>query len=136
MNRKQRRANKQKNSEPTFTVKQSDLKSHFDRVLNSAEVQEAIREEARRVSREEAKQSDLDILTLILLSLHRGENFGRKKLLRFCHNFNDLQKYYAGLFEEDDLYAMRLHLKNDVGIDVERINEEVEKFLNENPNER
>ena len=136
MNRQQRRANKQKNHEPTFTVKQSDMRSHIDRVLNSVEVQEAIREEARRVSREEAKQSDLDILTLILMSLHRGEKFGRKKLLRFCHYFNELQKYYEGFFEDCDLFAMRYHLKQEVGIDVEHITEEIERFLNENPDER
>lgn len=137
MNRQQRRAEKKaKTHDPAYMVKQSDMRSHFDRVLQSEEVQSAIREEARRVSREEARQSDCDILTLILMALHRREGYGRTRLLRFCNMFNELQKYYEGFYEDCDMFAMRKHLREEVGIDVERIKEEVEKFLDENPDER
>lgn len=137
MNRKQRRANKQKSHDPAYMVKQSEMRSHIDRLLQSEEVQQAIKEEANRVYIKEAKKQDVDIITLILMSLHRSkERMGRIRLLRFCHTFNELQKYYEGRYDDCDMFAMRKHLKEEVGIDVERINEEVEKFLNENPNER
>ena len=137
MNRQQRRANKQKNHDPAFVVKKSNFKEYFNNLLyNDPLVKQAILDEARRVSLEEAKRQDVDILTLILMSLHKREGFGRVRLLRFCNTFNELQKYYEENFEECDLFAMRKHLKDVVGIDVERINEEVKRFLDENPNER
>ena len=139
MNRKQRRAEKKKHEthDPAFMVHRSDMRAHLDRILrNDPVVQQAIQEEAHRVNLEEAKKQDMDILTLILMSLHRREGFGRKRLLRFCHNFNELQKYYSDFFKDLDMFAMRRHLRDEVGIDVEKINEEVAKFLDENPDER
>lgn len=137
MNRKQRRANKQKSNDPAFVVKQSDMRAHLDRVLkNDPIVLKAIQEEAHRVNLAEAKKQDMDILTLILMCLHKRERYGRVRLLRFCNTFNELQKYYSDFYGDSDLFAMRKHLKEEVGVDVERINEEVAKFLNENPNER
>ena len=61
---------------------------------------------------------------------------GYKRLMRFCITFNHLQKYYEGRYEDADLFAMRKHLKEEVGIDVEHINDEIARFLNENPDER
>ena len=138
MNRKQRRAEKKQSHDPAFMVRQSDMRAHIDRLLhNDPIVLKSIQEEAHRINLEEAKKQDCDILTLILMSLHRSkEKMGRKRLLRFCATFNELQKYYADLYEDCDLYAMRKHLREEVGIDVERINEEVAKFLDENPDER
>ena len=136
MNRKQRRAEKKKNHEPTLMVKRSDLRAYVDSMVKSDEVQKAILEEAKRVNLEVAVQQDIDILTLILMSLRRREKWGRTKLLRFCYYFNELQKYYAGFYEDCDMFAMRYDLKREVGIDVEKINDEIERFLNENPNER
>lgn len=138
MNRKQRRAEKKQNHDPAFMVRQSDMRAHIDRLLhNDPIVLKAIQEEAHRINLEEAKKQDCDILTLILMSLHRSkEKMGRKRLLRFCSTFNELQKYYEDLYGDCDLYAMRKHLREEVGIDVERINEEVAKFLDENPDER
>lgn len=138
MNRKERRAKGIKNNhDPAVMVKQSDFQSHFDRFLQSDEVQRAIQEEARRVSLLEAQKQDVDILTLILMSLHKSkEKMGRVRLLRFCVTFNALQRYYEGRYEDADLFAMRKHLKEEVGIDVEHINDEIERFLNEHPDER
>ena len=138
MNRKERRAKGIKNTDPTFTLKRSDLKTHIDNLLRGdPSVLKAIQEEAHRANLEEAKKQDCDILTLILMSLHRSkEKWGRKRLLRFCYTFNELQKYYSDFYEDCDLFAMRVHLRDEVGIDVERIQEEVEKFLDENPDER
>lgn len=136
MNRKERRANKQKSHDPAYMVRESDMKAHIDRLLHSESVQQAIQEEAHRANLVEAKKQDCDILTLILMSLHSREGFGRVRLLRFCNTFNELQKYYSDFYEDYDMYAMRQILKKETGIDVERINEEVEKFLDENPNER
>ena len=136
MNRKERRANKKKSHDPAYMVRESDMKAHIDRLLHSDSVQQVIQEEAHRANLAEAKKQDCDILTLILMSLHSREGFGRVRILRFCNTFNELQNYYADFYEDCDMFAMRKHLREEVGIDVERINEEVEKFLNENPNER
>lgn len=136
MNRKERRANKKKSHDPAYMVHESEMKAHIDRLIHSESVQKAIQEEVNRANLAEIKKQDCDILTLILMSLHKREGFGRVRLLRFCNTFNELQKYYADFYEDCDMFAMRKHLREEVGIDVERINEEVEKFLNENPNER
>lgn len=136
MNRKQRRAEKKKSHDPAFVVKQSDMRSHIDRLLkNDPIVQQALQEEARRVNLEEAKKQDLDIMTLILYSLYRGEGYGKKRLIRVASTMNDLKKYYEGLFEELDMYAMRKHLREEAGVDVEKLDEEIEKYVKEHSTE-
>ena len=50
MNRKQRRANKVKSHDPAFMVRESDMRSHIDRLLKTdPRVQQALEEEADRV---------------------------------------------------------------------------------------
>lgn len=130
MNRQQRRANKQKSHDPVYMVRTSDMRSHIDRLLKSDPlVQQAIQEEARRVNLEEMEKQEADIRALILLSLRRSEKFGRKRLLRFAKTLTELQEKYEKSYEECDRYAMRLHLREEVGIDVEHLEEEVEKFV-------
>ena len=138
MNRKERRAKGIKNSDPTFVVKKSEMRQFFDNAMrNDPLVRQLLQEEAHRINLAEARKQDMDILTLILMSLHRSkEKMGRKRLLRFCYTFNELQKYYSDFYEDCDMFAMRKHLREEVGIDVEKINDEIARFLNENPDER
>ena len=139
MNRKQRRAEKKaKSHNSAHKVNDIDMRSHIDRLLkNDPYVRQVLQEEAHRANLEETRKQNCDILTLILMSLHKSkEKMGRKRLLRFCHTFNELQKYYEDFYEDCDMFAMRKLLKEEVGIDVEHINDEIERFLNENPDER
>ena len=132
MNRKQRRAKGVKNSDPAFMVKHSDMQSHIDRLLkNDPDVQKAIQEEAHRVSLLEAKKQAEDIDALILMILHEIFGFGKTRLLRFAKGLAELQKYYEGRYEDCDLFTMKSHLRDYVGIDVAELQKEVERLATE-----
>ena len=132
MNRKQRRAKGVKNSDPAFMVKQSDMQSHIYRLLkDDPNVQKAIQEEAHRVNLLEAKKQAEDIDALILMTLHDIFGFGKTRLLRFAKGLAELQKYYEDRYEDCDLFAMKMHLKDYVGIDVTELQKEVERLLTE-----
>ena len=132
MNRKQRRAKGVKNSDPAFMVRQSDMQSHIDRLLKSdPTVQQAIQEEAHRVNLLEAKKQAEDIDALILMTLHDIFGFGKTRLLRFAKGLAELQKYYEDRYEDCDLFAMKMHLKDYVGIDVTELQKEVERLVTE-----
>lgn len=132
MNRKERRARGIKNHDPAVMVKNSEMRSHIHSLLkNDPDVQKAIQEEVRVANLEEAKKQDLDILTLILFTLHRSEKYGRIRLLRYAKTLTVLKDYYEGRYEDCDMFAMRQHLKEETGIDVEHLDEEVEKFATE-----
>lgn len=132
MNRKQRRAKGIKNSDPAFMVRQSDMQSHIDRLLkNDPTVQQAIQEEAHRVELSEAKKQAEDIDALILMTLHDVFGFGKIRLLRFVKGLAELQKYYEDRYEDCDLFAMKTHLKEYIGIDVAELQKEVEEIAAE-----
>ena len=132
MNRKQRRAKGVKNSDPAFMVRQSDMQSHIDRLLkNDPTVQQAIQEEAHRVNLLEAKKQAEDIDALILMTLHDIFGFGKTRLLRFAKGLAELQKYYEDRYEDCDIFAMKMHLKDYVGIDVTELQKEVERLATE-----
>lgn len=126
MNRKQRRANKSVAKDPAFMVKKSEMTSHIGGLLKHDDgVQKAIQEEVHRVELLEAKKQAEDIDTLILMTLHKVFGFGRVRLLRFAANLNDIHKYYEDLYEDCDMFAMKKHLKEWVGIDVTKLEEEI-----------
>ena len=132
MNRKQRRAKGVKNSDPAFMVRQSDMQSHIDRLLKSdPTVQQAIQEEAHRVNLLEAKKQAEDIDALILMTLHDIFGFGKTRLLRFAKGLAELQKYYEDRYEDCDIFAMKMYLKDNIGIDVTELQKEVERLATE-----
>ena len=132
MNRKQRRAKGVKNSDPAFMVRQSDMQSHIDRLLkNDPTVQQAIQEEAHRVNLLEAKKQAEDIDALILMTLHDIFGFGKTRLLRFAKGLAELHKYYEDRYEDCDIFAMKAHLRDYVGIDVTELQKEVERLAAE-----
>ena len=132
MNRKQRRAKGVKNSDPAFMVRQSDMRSHIDRLLkNDPIVQKAIQEESHRVNLLEVKKQAEDIDTLILMTLHDIFGFGKTRLLRFAKGLAELQKYYEDRYEDCCIFAMKMYLKDNIGIDVSELQKEVERLAAE-----
>ena len=129
MSHKKKRANK-KNHDPAYMVRESDMRSHIDRLLKSDPcVQKAIDEEVKRVSLIEFKEQEVDIWALFLLAIRRSEKYGRKRLLRVSKTISEVLKSYE---EGDcDRSTMRTQLRKEVCIDVEHIEEEVEKFVKE-----
>ena len=135
MNRKQRRAEKKKPHDPAYMVRNSEMRSHIDKMLKSdPNVRRAIQEEVRLTYLAEAKKQDKDILTLFLMTLYQSEGFGHTRLMRVAKNLSVLQDYYEGKYAEGDMFAMRQHLKERTGIDIDHIEEEVKTI--ENSNER
>lgn len=132
MNRRERRAKGIKNSDPVFTIKKSEMQEHFNKMMkNDPNVRRAIEEEARKANLREYERQAVDIDALILYSLHKSEGYGRIRLLRFAHTLNELRKYYEGLYEDCDMFAMKKHLKEFVGIDVEHLDEEIARYEKE-----
>ena len=132
MNRKQRRANKNKSHDPAYMVRQSDIRDHIDRLLkNDPLVLQAIQEEAHRANLAELKEQEVDVKALFLLVIRRSEGYGRKRLLRIAKTLNELMKDYEESLGDCDRFAMRYQLKEEVGIDVTRLDEEIEKYVAE-----
>lgn len=135
MNRKERRAKGIKNHDPAFVMKQSDMQSHINRlVYTDPIVQKAIKEEAHRLNLLEAKKQAEDIDALILMTLHDVFGFGKKRLMKYVAGLAELQNYYEDRYEEYALGAIRMHLRDHVGIDVTEFHKEVEEFAKENAN--
>ena len=139
MNRQQRRAEKKQKSlerkVASQIVDKSKIRAEIDRMLKSDElVQQALQEEARRANLAEFKEQDTDLKALFLLSIRRSEGYGRNRLLRVASVLNEVLKEYAECYEQYDREAMRKHLKDETGIDVEHLDEEVAKYVAENTN--
>ena len=131
MNRKERRAKGIKNSDPTIVLKQSDVGNYLKNLVRQdLSVRKAIQEEAERISTIELNKTETDMDTLILMSLHKL-GFGRTRLLRFAKILMDLREAYKERYEDCDTFAMRKHLLESTGINVEKLREEVEKFATE-----
>ena len=132
MNRKQRRANKSKPHDPVYMVHKSDVLNHVNMALkNDPAVKQLLQEEVQRVSLASFKEQQLDLIALFLLSVRRSEHYGRAKLLRVAKIMLELMKDYEDAYGDCDRYAMRKHLKEEVGIHVENIEKEIEECVKE-----
>lgn len=137
MNRKQRRAKGIKNNDPTVCLKKSETRSYIDGLVhNDPEVQKVILEEAHRVQLLEAKAQAEDIDALILMNLYQVFGFGKTRLMRFVKGLVELQKYYEDRYEDCDMFAMKKHLKDYIGIDVSELQKEVEKIAAEESSDK
>ena len=135
MNRKQRRANKVVAKDPAFMVKKSEMTHHIDGLIqHDAGVQKAIQEEVHRVELLEAKKQAEDIDCLILMTLRRAFGFGHDRLLRFAANLTEIHKYYEDQYEDCDMFAMKMHLKEECNIDVSKLEEEIENATKKSSN--
>lgn len=136
MSKKSKRRKEQKAHDPVYNIKESNIRAYINSLLRTdPDVQKAMQEEARKLYLSEAGKESLDVTTLVLFSLHRSERYGRKRLLKFASTFKELREYYEGRYEDCDLFAMRVHLKEETGIDLENLDEEIERYVKENPDE-
>lgn len=134
MNRKQRRAEK-KHKPQAPALPDSVVRAEISRLLKTDPlVQQAIKEEARRVNILEFQKQDDDLKALFLLAVRRSEKYGRKRLLRVAKVLNEVLKEYAECYEQYDREEMRKHLKDETGIDIEHLDEEVAKYVEANTN--
>ena len=129
--------NEARKQDPTYTFKRSEMREYLKNLLRTdPEVQKVLQEEAHEKELEERKKQSLDLDTLILMALRRVEKYGHKRMLNFAKELEEIHKYYHDFYKDCDMYAMRRHLKDEVGIDVELLNEEVAKLAEENSNKR
>lgn len=137
MNREERRkAGVKKNKDPVYLLKQSQVKNQVDNIIKyDAEVQRVLREESRRVHLEEGRKNIVDTDTVILMTLHQIFGFGKKRLMQFAKGLVELHKYYNSRYSEDNIYAMKVYLRDRVGIDVDSLQEELANAIKESPDE-
>lgn len=138
MNREERRKLKKSGEklppkEPTLTLKVSD----FDKMIADAE--QKAKERATKAAIHEIdkqllemdKQYSIDIDSMVLWTLHNSFGFGKKRLEDFykamLQGHLELRKHY----EMDDTYPERHLLKQQTGVDVEAMNKEFLKGIEE-----
>ena len=87
----------------------------------------AIENELRRQTGENVRNLSFNIQALVLWSLRSQLGFGKKRLLRFQKNFlpliQELQEYYQLEDAKETEFVCVKKLKDEVGIDVEQLNE-------------
>lgn len=133
MNRQQRRAQSKKKKGPAPVNKNEARKYINSLIQKDPKVQEAILEEARRINLLEAQKQQEDIDVMILMTLHECFGFGKTRLLRFAKGLVKVHKYYLDRYEDSDIYAMKSYLKDKVGLDVEKLEEEILSATEESP---
>ena len=107
----------------------------MDLLENDPSVQKALLAESRRIRELDEKASELAINTLILSVLHISFGFGRKRLLKFASEFRKVYDEYRKRYSEDVddiIYAMKLHLERETGINIENLKEEIKAYENSN----
>lgn len=87
----------------------------------------ALEAEINRQTAQNVKNLSLNLQALVLWELHEQEGWGKKKLLRFQKDFlpmiKELQRFYELENASETDFVCRYKLKNEVGIDVEKLDE-------------
>lgn len=87
----------------------------------------ALESEINRQTAKNVKNLSLNLQALVLWQLHEQEGWGKKKLLRFQKRFlpmiQELQRFYELENASETDFVCRYKLKNEVGIDVENLDE-------------
>ena len=87
----------------------------------------AINDEINRQTGENVRKLSHNIQALVLWSLRKQLGWGKKRLLRFQKNFmpliQELQDYYQLANASETEFVCSRKLKNEVGIDVDNLNE-------------
>lgn len=92
----------------------------------SKEEQKAMNRAINAQILENSKQYTTDYESMILWVLHKYYGFGKSRLLRFRELFIQEAKELRSYYEMDDVcYPARQHLK-DMGVDIEKLNQEDE----------
>ena len=93
----------------------------------SNKMRKALMDEVNKQTGENVRNLSLNLQALVLWSLHEQLGFGKKRLLRFQKAFapliEDLQKFYQVTDANDTEFICLYKLKNEVGIDVEALDE-------------
>lgn len=102
------------------------MKAHLPTKIPS-KVRKALQDEINRQTGENVRNLSLNIQALVLWSLHQQLGFGKKRLLRFQKAFlpliEELQDFYQAENAEETEFVCLYKLKNEVGIDVENLDE-------------
>ena len=87
----------------------------------------AIESEINRQTAQNVKNLSLNLQALVLWQLHEQLGFGKKRLLDFQKAFlpmiKELQRFYEVDNADDTDFICKYKLKNQVGIDVESLDE-------------
>lgn len=87
----------------------------------------ALEAEINRQTAQNVKNLSLNLQALVLWQLHEQLGFGKKRLLRFQKAFlpmiKELQRFYELENATETDFVCRYKLKNEVGIDVENLDE-------------
>lgn len=87
----------------------------------------ALENEINRQTAQNVKNLSLNLQALVLWQLHEQEGWGKKKLLSFQKRFlpaiQELQRFYELENASETDFVCRYKLKNEVGIDVENLDE-------------
>lgn len=87
----------------------------------------ALEAEINRQTAQNVKNLSLNLQALVLWQLHEQLGFGKKRLLRFQKSFLPMIKELQGFYELENAsetdFVCRYKLKNEVGIDVENLDE-------------
>jgi hypothetical protein len=92
-----------------------------------SKTRKAIEEEVIRQTGENVRKLSLNIQALVLWYLRQKYRFGKKRLLAFQKDFlpliQELQNYYQLENARETEFVCLKKLREDVGIDVEQLNE-------------
>lgn len=87
----------------------------------------ALENEINRQTAQNVKNLSLNLQALVLWQLHEQEGWGKKKLLGFQKRFlpaiQELQRFYELENASETDFVCKYKLKNEVGIDVETLDE-------------
>ena len=87
----------------------------------------ALEDEINRQTAKNVKDLSLNLQALVLWELHEQLGFGKKRLLEFQKAFlpmiKELQRFYEIESADDTDFVCKYKLKNEVGIDVESLDE-------------
>jgi hypothetical protein len=87
----------------------------------------ALEAEINRQTAKNVKDLSLNLQALVLWQLHEQLGFGKKRLLRFQKAFlpmiKELQRFYELENASETDFVCKYKLKNEVGIDVENLDE-------------
>lgn len=93
----------------------------------SNKTRKAINDEINRQTGENVRNLSINLQAIMLWSLRKQLGWGKKRLLRFQKNFlpliQELQEYYQLDNARETEFVCLHKLKNEVGIDVEQLNE-------------
>lgn len=90
----------------------------------------ALRNEINRQTAQNVRKLAKNLQAMMLWQLHEQEGYGKVKLLRFQKRFvpaiKELEEYYMSESADETDYICAYKLKNELGIDVEKLDDIIE----------